>query len=255
MRNLAVIGSVAALLLLVTGPASATDAGTFKCESKAADAVGKWGAARGTCLVKCDQALVKKGSTSGLACTPPFDTIKTQLCVAKADAKYVETVVKACPTGTFPTCGSYATFNPTNYALDQITQQSAAIDPVTVPWLMCDDTAVKCEGKAVGALGKLSGAIGKCLGKCYGKLQVKGDTSFICTPQGGGDPFGNLDATTKACVDKAIGKATASITKACPTLPTCPPLYPLGQSALLNLVTGSIATNYATPASNPYCAP
>lgn len=254
MRNLVVIGSFAALLL-VAGRAGATDANTFKCESKAADAVGKWGAARGTCLVKCDQALVKKGPTSGLVCTPPFDTIKTQPCVDKADAKYTAAVVKACPSGTFPTCGGYATFDPTTYADEQITQQSAAIDPITVPWLMCDDTQVKCEGKVVGTLGKLSGAIGKCLGKCYQKSQVKGDMTVTCTPQGGSDPFGNLDTVTKGCVDTAIGKANASITKACPTLPACGPLYPLGQSALVGLVTGSIAGNYSAPASNPYCAP
>jgi len=254
MRKLAVIGSVA-VLLLVAGRAGATDANTFKCESKSADAVGKWGAARGTCLVKCDQALVKKGPTSGLACTPPFDTLKTQPCVDKANGKYSAAIAKACPSGTFPTCGGYATFNPTTYAQDQITTQSAAIDPVTVPWLMCDDTLVNCEGKVVGALGKLSAAIGKCLGKCYQKLQVKNDMSVTCTPQGGSDPFGNLDTGTKGCVDGAIGKANASITKACPTLPSCGLLYPAGQTGLIGLVTGSIANNYAAAASNPYCAP
>ena len=100
---------------------------------------------------------------------------------------------------------------------------------------------------------------------------ISEDVEFASSPWtklGAGEdctPFeGNTGCASDLCLRIAPGfppkgvcslKCPAGDDGACPALPTCGPLYPVGQLALLNLVTGSIATNYATPASNPYCAP
>jgi hypothetical protein len=243
----------ALLGLLISGiaalPAGAVDKAVFKCESQAAAAVNKWGGSRGKCLVKCDQGLLKGDARD---CVPPGFDAATLACMAAADDKYTATVLKVCPT--LPTCGSYSGETPASYAAGQIAAQSAQIDPITVPVLLCDDALFKCGSKVVASLAKLSGSLGKCFSKCYGALQLKGDATKQCTPDATGDPFDTLDATTAGCISAAVGKASAGITKACPALPACG-LYPLGLPALLNLVTGALGGNYADPASNPYCAP
>jgi hypothetical protein len=251
MGRLVLLAGITAIALVNVAHAT-TNPAVFKCEDKAAAAVNKWGAARGKCLSKCKLSSAK--GTAGLSCSnPPGLDAVTAACTTKADTKYIGTVVKSCPAGTFPTCGGYAGDDPNSYAVAQIAAQSALVDPVTVPLLMCDDALLTCESKVVATLSKLSAGLGKCLSKCYAASQVKGDATKICTPQGGADPFGNLDTTTKTCVTTLIDKANLGIMKACPTAPTCGLLYAGGLASLQNIVVGSLAGNYASSSSNPYC--
>ena len=253
MKKVLGTGVVAVALLAANIASALTDKNVFKCEDKAVAAVNKWGGARGKCLTKCQLKKVKEGPTSTRVCSnPPGLDSETATCTTTADQKYVTAAVAACPTGTFPTCGPYAGENPTTYANGQIIAQSGLVDATTVPLLICNDAAAKCEGKVVGSLAKLSAAVGKCLAKCYKALQVKGDTTLQCTPQAPPNPFAPLDVTTKGCIDAAVAAATTAIGAACPTLPPCG-IYLGGPTALLGLVTDNIAGNYATPSSNPYC--
>jgi hypothetical protein len=255
-------------------PALALDAATFKCEDKAVAAGNKWGAARGKCLVKCGTKMIGKMDSS-LMCTPPLDA-STQKCADAASAKYKSTVEKVCTSG-MPTCIAYqscdtmtglcTTGNTADscsmdstcgaatadqQVANQIKAQASFIDNVVVPQLMCDPTLLKCEGKAVGALEKLAPAIAKCFSKCNSAAQLKSDSSRQCVPTGGSFMSPPLDMDTAACIQNAIVKAGASVTKACPTLPSCG-LYSGGLPTLIGVVISPVSTNYGGT-GNPYCA-
>jgi hypothetical protein len=255
-------------------PALAVDAATFKCEDKAVAAGNKWGVSRGKCLVKCGTKMIGKMDSS-LMCTPPFD-MSTQKCADAADAKYKSSVEKVCSSG-MPACIAYQSCD-TNTGLcktgntadscsmdstcgpatadqqvaDQLAAQAPFIDVTVVPQLMCDPTLLKCEAKAIGALEKLAPAIAKCFSKCNSAAQLKGDSSRMCIPTGESFMSPPLDATTAGCITSAVTKAGASVTKACPTLPSCG-LYSSGLNVLLGVVLAPVKMNYAGT-GNPYCA-
>src|SRR5262249_19924959 len=118
MRNVLGVGVVVAALFAANVASALTDKLVFKCEDKASAAFNKWGGARGKCLTKCQAKKVKEGPTSTLSCPPPLDAT-TVLCTGAVDAKYTAAVAKACPSGTFPTCGSYVGETPATYAAAQ----------------------------------------------------------------------------------------------------------------------------------------
>jgi hypothetical protein len=255
MKTVRVFGSI--LLLALATTTHAVDSGTFGCESKSNAAAGKWGAGRGGCLSKCIAAQRKGDTTKVCAPGTGFPDAVTGACITANDTKYKAAVAKACPAGTFPSCGSYATAgDPTTYADNQIASLSGLIDASVSGFVICDEDPLlnKCEFGTSKNLSKLAGVVLKCLTGCYSNLQLKGDSTRMCTPAATGDRLAPLDATTHACLQGAIDKTKATIVKACPTLPPCG-LYPLGIDALVGLVTDNTFGNYAVPSSNPYCAP
>jgi YVTN family beta-propeller protein len=231
----------------------AIDRLTFQCEDKAASAAWKWYDSRSNCLVKCRLAALQGGASRVCSNPPGVDQV-TDDCITKADGKYAKTVAGACKTG-LPACGPYVGKNPTLYVNDQISEGAPEIDGGTVPDLMCDATAAACEEKVVGTLTKHRVAVAKCFSACDKASRVTGDGARQCSPGSDATPLASLDATTRACIEGAVAKATAKITRSCPSLPTCGALYPSGVSSLVEWATGSVTALHATPLSDPYCAP
>lgn len=255
MKTIRVLGSI--LLFALATPIHAVDTATFKCERKSSAAASKWGTARGACLAKCRAAELKGDMSKVCAPGAGFPDATTLACITANDTKYKAAVAKACPAGSFPTCGSYAEAGDvTSYANNQIASISPLIDNSVVALILCDPdpSQGKCQFGTSKNLSKLAGAVIKCLSKCYASLQLKGDVSKQCTPDTVGDKFDTLDPTTDACVQGAIAKTKAAIEKGCPTFPACG-LYPLGINTLVGLVTDNVADPYAEPSSNPFCAP
>jgi hypothetical protein len=201
-----------------------------KCEDGTNKALGKFVGAKAKCVSKCLTTARKTMGPYGGCFGPAFTDPPTNACITGslkgAEAKGGAAIAKVCAAAaSCPTCYTSQECTDASGANPFIQTSETNVDGFG-PLVYClengNQTPTKDEGKCEDglskALVKFVGAKGKCYQKCNDNLQ-KGKTDGNCTPP---NP---TDSATTACIfDPAKGaeaKAAASITKACPTFPSC----------------------------------
>ena len=120
---------------------ASTDALTlaeFKCQRTVRKVVAHFAATKLKCFAKCRKGEVGGKIPAG-SCTQPVSDVKTQECIAKAEAKTAFLIDKKCessvnPSADKPECAPYDTRNGAAW----VAAEEAAVDAI-VPSLFCDD--------------------------------------------------------------------------------------------------------------------
>jgi hypothetical protein len=189
-----------------------------KCQQALAGALGKFGAAKTKCLVKCDKGAAK-GKNPEADCLSPFGG-KTADCVAAAEEKAGAAVAKKCAADC-PEC--YAGGDCTAHTASQLAAAEFAVD-LGAAIVRCDDSSStdgltaaerKCRQAAATQAGKLVSTYGKCLAKCRAGEQKGKLPPGTCTPGTITDP------KTTACIDKVFAACVLNAEKKCPDPPEC----------------------------------
>jgi hypothetical protein len=244
------------LLGLIASSARAVDQATFRCEDQSIVALRKFTDARVACLLKCWRAQ-QAGATDRVCVddadpnTPPMLDPTTLACTQKTETKYIAAAIKACPSGTYPTCGTYPP-GPLDHAQREIASNAALVDAFTVPLILCDPLQAKCEKRALRRVEQFQKNVETCFSECAWALHVLGDSSRQCVPYN--NTLQTLDPATQSCIAAAKSVSVAKITRACPTLPSCG-LYAQGVAAIPDFELTYFIVGASVAGVGPYCAP
>jgi hypothetical protein len=232
-----VAGPVALGLCLASSPVLAQttpdNKDALKCQTGQSKTVAKFVSKKAKCGMKC-LATARKTSGPYTGCQPPgytdpttnaciFDPLKGAEAkalagVAKGCAKdcpdcYADDVPSNCPDGAGFVANAETqvdTFGPLVFCLE-----AGGLTP-TKEQAKCEDGVAKALVKFVSSFGK---AVAKCVTNDFNGKIPDGSCTFSGTPPT------VPDAATQAALDKAQGKAVASIDKVCVTVPGNPPCY------------------------------
>jgi hypothetical protein len=246
-------------VVMAAVPVGAVDEQTFACEDKSITALAKMSKGRTKCLIACELAKLKGDSMRVCAddasfATPPTLDPVTLACADRRRARYLATVVKVCPPGTYPTCGTYPP-SPEDHGQRELHSIEPLIDATFVPLFLCDATQLKCEVGMLSALQKLAADLAKCFRSCAAAVGFDGDPTRHCvTDQTAPSPFAGIDGVTAACVDAAMERVRAKGPRLCPTMPACG-LWAGGIDSVLGFVASYDSTGYGVADVGPYCAP
>jgi hypothetical protein len=234
--------------------------GEQKCESNTGKTLAKFVGAKGKCISKCMGAQRKVAAGGGTpdytlclpkctdaGCSPTIPSsyadVTANACifdsVKGAEAKAGTSVAKLCNDvpgkDNCPECYSAAQCSASGALNPWVQTTEGDIDApfansqlTAFPRLIyCTETGgatpgkdqAKCEDGVTKALAKFVGAKQKCYDKCTTNSYKTGAGRGVCQPPTPVDPAAN--ACIHDPVKGAEAKASAAITKACPTPPSC----------------------------------
>jgi pimeloyl-ACP methyl ester carboxylesterase len=187
----------------------------LKCEAGTSKALAKFVAAKGKCVRKCLDRQRKAGGPYD-DCRAPYGG-GTAACIADAD-KGAETkartrIGKACAKAC-PACYDAAGNCPDGAGFVAATEEHVDDAGPLVHCLEADGATpdkpqAKCEDRVAKSLIKFTGAKAKCYDKCVDRAFKGKIPAGSCAA---GDPS---DADTRACIQKAEGKAAQGIDEVC----------------------------------------
>ncbi len=235
-------------LVAGAGVADAQTKDQLKCQAGTSKAGQKFIGKKTKCILKCE-ANARKGKNAFADCDPPYAG-STLFCIADvakgAQTKLAASLLKACTKkpGQCPSCYSGGDCSVTGNTAAVVANLEAQLDAFA-PAVACEETTDKAIAKCIDgnakALVKFSGAKTKCFDKCYAS-EAKGKTDGACTPGA------VTDTKTAACIQKAEGKAIASIDKVCftPGKTTPPACYNDGVTPPAVLPSPSTAAGWVS---------
>jgi len=205
---------VLVLTVAAVGAAQAIDPTTFRCEDKAAAAIGNWGADRARCIAQCEVEywadLERQGSTTRSCRGPVGVDLDTLRCFHRTDGRLRRRVAAACGRTVLPTCGPWD--GVTDLSLAQSVIDSGDMQRFYVlNALVCaypDASDLRAEAKVVAAVGQFARDLRKCYASCFRAQKLHGDATRLCVPPDG--PTSDCIALGRTRLFTRVRSATAA---------------------------------------------